>query len=510
MADDDYAYLAGLSAHPKRPGDTSNFNPAFAKSLANAIRQARAAGLNIGLESGFRSPSTLVSQGGASNAARYDAGGNSSHSYGVAGDVSGLDGPNGKITNQWAQIATANGLHNPYGVGDAAEFNHWQLPEQPLEKNPQLLASLKQAAATANIHNVWSAYNSGGGPSRPGTPTPGTPVNDFYHTAMMHESGGKNIPNAAGGWSAAGGYYQFTPPTWAAMRAAHPELNLPANIADANQDQQTAAYHQLVNTNVAALQAANLPINDKNVFMASFLGGGGATKFLSAMKDNPNASAADLFPKEAQANPTIFYANGKPRSLNDVFALQTGKFGTGNTTGFGPNATAAPAVASTTPGTSLSGVAAGALPGFPDKASSDLFTKGLEQVTGKSGGAPGQGGQDQPAQPSPMLGPPPMARNVSPMIPPAGSGAMSPQTYGQTINSLNAPLQWGATPIGASPYAVNLPVGGRQAGAPQPVGAQSQPMGTSLTSIQNMDPQAYQDKLALLYGAQAGGGGSYG
>src|SRR5260370_39302679 len=76
--------------------------------------------------------------------------------------MSGLAGPNGKITNQWAQIAQANGLHNPYGVDNAKEVNHWQLPPQPLEKTPQLLASLKEARATGNWSNVWSAYGDQG------------------------------------------------------------------------------------------------------------------------------------------------------------------------------------------------------------------------------------------------------------------------------------------------------------------------------------------------------------
>ena len=173
MADGDLAYLSGLSEHPNRAGDVSNFNPAFASPLANAIRQARAAGLPVGIASGFR-------EAGQTGSA-YDAGGNSSHTYGLASDISGLDGPNGKITNQWAQIAQANGLHNPYGVGDKAEFNHWQLPLQPLEQTPQLLASLKQAKATGNMQSVWAAAPplTGGTavasapPSRPVTPTPG-------------------------------------------------------------------------------------------------------------------------------------------------------------------------------------------------------------------------------------------------------------------------------------------------------------------------------------------------
>ena len=111
--------------------------------------------------------------------------------------MSGLDGANGKVTQRWAQIAEANGLHNPYGVGDAAEFNHWQLPPQPLEQNPKLLSSLKTASASGDIHNVWSAYNSGGGPSRPGTPTPGT-THQFEpagHRRRTPESGNRNIAN---------------------------------------------------------------------------------------------------------------------------------------------------------------------------------------------------------------------------------------------------------------------------------------------------------------------------
>lgn len=169
---DDYAYLASLSAHPDRAGDTSNFNPVYATPLANAIRQANAQGLHIGLASGFRPPSTLVGQGRTGPAAGYDAGGNSGHSYGIAGDVSGLDGANGPITQQWAKIATANGLFNPYGIGNKDEYNHWQAyPTKNIP--PQTLDALKQASASGDIHNVWSAFNSGGGPSRPATQTPG-------------------------------------------------------------------------------------------------------------------------------------------------------------------------------------------------------------------------------------------------------------------------------------------------------------------------------------------------
>jgi hypothetical protein len=153
------AFLSSLSAHTDRPGDTANLNPQFATRLASAIKQAQAAGLNVSLESAFREPGQLKEKGDTSQASAYDAGGNSSHSYGLAVDIRGLDGPNGPITQRWAQIAQANGLNNPYGVGNAKEFNHWQLPAQPLERTPQLLASLKAAKASGDVNAVWSAYS---------------------------------------------------------------------------------------------------------------------------------------------------------------------------------------------------------------------------------------------------------------------------------------------------------------------------------------------------------------
>jgi hypothetical protein len=144
-----YGYLASVSAHPDRPGDTANLNPAYAGNLAAAIEEARSQGLNVGLASGFRTPGQTGSE--------YDAGGNSSHTYGLASDVSGLDGPNGRKTMQWASIAAKHSLYNPYGTGNAAEFNHWQASPYPLEKNPALLASLKAAYATGNMNAVWAA-----------------------------------------------------------------------------------------------------------------------------------------------------------------------------------------------------------------------------------------------------------------------------------------------------------------------------------------------------------------
>jgi hypothetical protein len=300
-------------------------------------------------------------------------------------------------------------------------------------------------AANANASANTSA-NPSASPSAQGT-TINTTGPDFYATAMQHESGGKNIPNAAGGWGAAGGYYQFTPATYAGIRAARPDLNLPANIQDASQDQQTAAYHELTRQNAAALQSANLPVNDKNVFMGSFLGGAGATKFLVAMNQNPDANAAAMFPTEAKANPTVFYDQGQPRSLQQVYALQTGPFGSGNTTGFGTNLnTTAPASAA------------------PPAGGLGAAITALNQGTGAGGKGPSA--LDTAAKmfdPPQQQAPPPAPIPQAPPLERFNPGAQ--QLMLQLLARNAKPLSWGTAPFGSTGTGL------------QPAGQQASPQG---------------------------------
>jgi hypothetical protein len=56
-----------------------------------------------------------------------------------------------------------------------------------------------------------------------------------------------------------------------------------------------------------------------DLYLAHFLGPGGAVRFLNAHRAQPEASAAALFPRAAAANRNVFYArDGSPRSLADV------------------------------------------------------------------------------------------------------------------------------------------------------------------------------------------------
>ncbi|WP_300304342.1 transglycosylase SLT domain-containing protein [Ferrovibrio sp.] len=59
-----------------------------------------------------------------------------------------------------------------------------------------------------------------------------------------------------------------------------------------------------------------------DLYLGHFLGANGATKFLTALKDDPAQTAATLLPEAAAANRGVFYtAEGKARSLGDIYAF---------------------------------------------------------------------------------------------------------------------------------------------------------------------------------------------
>ncbi len=60
---------------------------------------------------------------------------------------------------------------------------------------------------------------------------------------------------------------------------------------------------------------------DGELYMAHFMGVGGAAKLIANAEDNPQASGARLFPNAAAANHSIFYdRQGRARSVSEVYA----------------------------------------------------------------------------------------------------------------------------------------------------------------------------------------------
>ena len=63
--------------------------------------------------------------------------------------------------------------------------------------------------------------------------------------------------------------------------------------------------------------------SDSELYMAHFMGVGGAARLIGNAEDNPQASAARLFPNAASANRSIFYdrTTGRARSVSEVYSV---------------------------------------------------------------------------------------------------------------------------------------------------------------------------------------------
>ena len=67
--------------------------------------------------------------------------------------------------------------------------------------------------------------------------------------------------------------------------------------------------------------------SEGELYIAHFLGAGGAGRLIALAATNPNAKAADFFPHAAQANSSIFYdRTGAARSLAQVRNVLTARY----------------------------------------------------------------------------------------------------------------------------------------------------------------------------------------
>ncbi len=61
------------------------------------------------------------------------------------------------------------------------------------------------------------------------------------------------------------------------------------------------------------------------LYIAHFMGARGAEALFRAGLEDPDQIAAKLFPKQARANPTIFYELGEPRTIREVYKALVAK-----------------------------------------------------------------------------------------------------------------------------------------------------------------------------------------
>lgn len=147
--------------------------------------------------------------------------------------------------------------------------------------------------------------------------------------------------------SSATGLFQFTEGTWLSMVEQHGakyglgvyadkinngSVSDPATrkeILNLRKDPRLSAIFaaELANDNKSYLEnELGRPVGNTELYMAHFLGAGGAAKFLKALDKNPNQPAASLLPDAAKANLNVFYDGTRPKSVGQIFDNFAAKF----------------------------------------------------------------------------------------------------------------------------------------------------------------------------------------
>jgi hypothetical protein len=175
-------------------------------------------------------------------------------------------------------------------------------------------------------------------------------------------------PTAQAPSSSARGLFQFIDSTWLTMmREEGRNLGLSRyaeqigrdgsgrpTVADPAARQQILALRDdpavsalmagaFTNRNAAELRSSTgRNPTEGELYMAHFLGSGGASRLINLNQTNPQATAARMFPDAAGANRRIFFDQGRPRTIAEVYGvLSSGR--TTTVAGTGATQTAAAA-----------------------------------------------------------------------------------------------------------------------------------------------------------------------
>ena len=152
-------------------------------------------------------------------------------------------------------------------------------------------------------------------------------------------------PAAKAATSTATGLFQFLESTWLeVMKEEGPRLGyqqyadaivatsdgeylikdkaLRAEVLKLREDPQIAADLAAAftrNNGAHLLQRFGRMPSAGELYIAHFLGARGAETMFTAGLADPEQVASKLFPRQARANPTIFYADGQPRTIREVY-----------------------------------------------------------------------------------------------------------------------------------------------------------------------------------------------
>jgi hypothetical protein len=128
-------------------------------------------------------------------------------------------------------------------------------------------------------------------------------------------------PTVQAGAGSAAGYYQFISSTWGDMMKHYAsKYGIDPKTSPLDPRANALMGAEFLKGNQKAMEKGlGRPVTDTEMYLAHFLGSGGALSLLSAPRD---AAAADLFkPKVAQNNASIFLDKGRKRTVQEIIAL---------------------------------------------------------------------------------------------------------------------------------------------------------------------------------------------
>lgn len=191
-----------------------------------------------------------------------------------------------------------------------------------------------------NFENVISAFK-GQAPSHVVNAIQNASANtgvDFAYLVQQAKAESSFNPEAKAKTSSASGLYQFISSTWIDMMNKHGDKYGINTDEMSRSDLLKLRFDPEIASNMAAEFASDNKkslernwggdVGSTELYMAHFMGAGGASSFLRAKDDNPMQIAAHIFPKAAKANHNVFYdaQTGKPRTLAGVYDFFDKKF----------------------------------------------------------------------------------------------------------------------------------------------------------------------------------------
>lgn len=203
------------------------------------------------------------------------------------------------------------------------------------DKLAGMTAQLSRMFGGINISELLSGLGGGAGGSlgggSAGVESPGggaggasvpADLQSYLKTTALMESGGNATAKA--GTSSAGGMFQFLDTTWTETVKAMGKNYTLQDKYDPVKATEVMAYFTTKQQKQLELGTGK-KASSTDLYMAHFLGAGGAVQFINAMSTNPNDIAARIFPAPAGANRSIFFDGARPRTLQEVYNLMGAK-----------------------------------------------------------------------------------------------------------------------------------------------------------------------------------------